>query len=68
MNKIKSLCLWSLPGSEKGPLVGTGSKQEVDEKGITCLMVLSTVEEARVEKRTVLEEDAVLNSGVTSLR
>ena len=48
--------------------MGTGSKQEVDEKGITCLMVLSTVEEARVEKRTVLEEDAVLNSGVTSLR
>ena len=49
MSKIKSLCSWSLPGSEKGLLVGTGSKQEIDEKGITCLMVLRAVEETREE-------------------
>lgn len=62
VNEIKSLCSWSLPGSEKGPLVGTDSKQETDEKGVTCLMVLSTGEETRAEKR------AVLNSDVTSVR
>lgn len=68
VNKIQSLCSWSLPGSEKGPLVGTDSKPEIDEKGITCLMVLSTVEETRAEKRAVLKEGTVLNSDVTSLR
>ena len=68
VNKIKSLCSWSLPGSEKGPLVGTDSKQETDEKGVTCLMVLSAGEETRAEKRAVLKDGAVLNSDVTSLR
>lgn len=44
--------------------MGTDSKPEIDEKGMTCLMVLSTVEETRAEQRTVLKEGAVVNSDV----
>lgn len=44
--------------------MGTDSKPEIDEKGVTCLMVLSTVEETRAEQRTVLKEGAVVNSDV----